>query len=110
MLIRDTLEEVEHDGARLLLPRSFEPAAPAAPHRLLARFDPYLLGHRTRDLILDPAFAKRVNAGGGMIAQTMLSGGRVVGTWKAGLLEPFEEVPAEAAEAWQRELASAAAF
>lgn len=130
-LIRDTLEEVEHDGARLLLPRDIEPAGTTeaagigdtagsaelaaltewpAPHRLLARFDPYLLGHRSRDLILDPAFAKRVNAGGGMIAQTMVSRGRVVGIWKAGRLEPFEAVSADAAEAWQRELAAAAAF
>lgn len=110
-LVRDTLEEVEHDGRRLLLPREAEePAPPERPHRLLARFDPYLLGHRSRDLILDPVFAKRVNAGGGMIAQTMLDAGRVVGTWKPGLLEPFEDLPRAATEAWQRELAAAAAF
>lgn len=109
-LIRDTLEEVEHGGACLLLPRGIELTRSAASHRLLARFDPYLLGHRTRDLILDPVFAKRVNAGGGMIAQTMLCGGRVVGIWKAGLLEPFEEASAEAIDAWQRELTAAAAF
>ncbi|WP_194906519.1 DNA glycosylase AlkZ-like family protein, partial [Catenulispora rubra] len=92
------------------------------PHRLLPRFDPYLLGHRSRDLILAPAFAKRVNAGGGMIAQTMLADGRIVGTWKPNLLEPFEDLPPDlpldlppdlppaAAEAWQREMDSAAAF
>jgi hypothetical protein len=86
------------------------PTPPQNPHRLLARFDPYLLGHRSRDLILAPAFAKRVNAGGGMIAQTMLAGGRVVGTWKPNLLQPFEDLPPGAAEAWQREMDSAAAF
>ncbi|WP_194899341.1 winged helix DNA-binding domain-containing protein [Catenulispora pinisilvae] len=113
-LIRDILEEVDHDGHRLLLPRGTEPMPPEHPYRLLARFDPYLLGHRSRELILDPAFAKRVNAGGGMIAQTMLADGRVVGTWKAGLLAPFEPTPtptpAAASQAWQRELAAAAAF
>jgi hypothetical protein len=109
-LVRDTLEEIELDGVPLLVPRGAEPAPPERPHRLLARFDPYLLGHRSRDLILDPAFAKRVNAGGGMIAQTMLAGGRIVGTWKQDRLEPFEDLPEGAAEAWQREMATAAAF
>lgn len=109
-LVRDSLEEVGHDAHRLLVPRGIEPAPPQRPYRLLARFDPYLLGHRSRELILDPAFAKRVNAGGGMIAQTMLDAGRIVGTWKAGLLEPFQDLPAGAAQAWQAELAAAAAF
>ncbi|NUP48570.1 MAG: winged helix DNA-binding domain-containing protein [Catenulispora sp.] len=109
-LIRDDLEEVEHDGVRLLLPRGATadppetPARPDKPHRLLARFDPYLLGHRTRDLILDPAFAKRVNAGGGMIAQTMLDEGRVVGTWTAaGVLEPFGKLSGTASAAFHKE-------
>lgn len=110
-LIRDDLEEVDHDGAHLLLPRGTAPADPPEtpvrpdkPHRLLARFDPYLLGHRTRDLILDPAFAKRVNAGGGMIAQTMLDEGRVVGTWTAaGVLEPFGKLSATASASFHKE-------
>ncbi|MBS2539744.1 winged helix DNA-binding domain-containing protein, partial [Catenulispora sp. NF23] len=111
-LIRDGLEEVDHEGLRLLLPRGTEPMPPEHPYRyrLLARFDPYLLGHRFRELILDHAFAKRVNAGGGMIAQTMLADGRVVGTWKTGQLEPFEAMPDAATEGWQRELAAAAVF
>ena len=103
-LIRDDLEEVDHDGVRLFLRRGTPaPEPPAEPHRLLARFDPYLLGHRSRDLILDPAFAKRVNAGGGMIAQTMLDDGRVVGTWTAaGALEPFGELSATAGAAFRK--------
>lgn len=91
-LIRDDLEEIDFDGARLLLAREAEPSRPKQPHRLLGRFDPYLLGHRSRELILDPAFAKRVNAGGGMIAQTMLDEGRVVGTWGGRTLEPFGHI------------------
>jgi hypothetical protein len=109
-LVRDLLEEVDLDGVPLLVRRGAEPAPPERPHRLLARFDPYLLGHRSRDLILEPAFAKRVNAGGGMIAQTMLAGGQIVGTWKQGRLEPFEDVSTADAEAWQREMVAAAAF
>ncbi|GAA2045616.1 winged helix DNA-binding domain-containing protein [Catenulispora yoronensis] len=103
-LIRDDLEEVDHDGARLLLSRgTAEPAPPERPHRLLGRFDPYLLGHRSRALILDPAFAKRVNSGGGMIAQTLISEGRIVGTWNAQGLEPFADLPAKASEAFRKE-------
>ena len=33
---------------------------------LLPRFDEYLLGYKDRSLVLDPTYAKRVNAGGGM--------------------------------------------
>lgn len=110
-LVRDSLEEVDHDGLTLLLPRdAAEPAPPERPHRLLARFDPYLLGHRSRELILSREFAKRVNAGGGMIAQTMLDAGRVVGTWSARGLEPFGEVSDTAREAWRQEMDSALAF
>ena len=109
-LIRDSLDEVGYENRRLFVPGGAQPAPPERPHRLLARFDPYLLGHRSRELILDPVFAKRVNAGGGMIAQTMLDAGRVVGTWKSGQLEPFEDLSAAAVEAWQPELAAAAAF
>lgn len=108
-LVRDSLDDVGYGNQRLFVLRGAEPAPPERPHRLLARFDPYLLGHRSRELILDPAFAKRVNAGGGMIAQTMLNAGRVVGTWKPGRLEPFEELSAADGEAWQPELAAAAA-
>lgn len=109
-LVRDSLDDVGYDDQRLFVRRGAEPAPPERPHSLLARFDPYLLGHRSRELILDPAFAKLVNAGGGMIAQTMLNAGRVVGTWKPGRLEPFEELSAADGEAWQPELAAAAAF
>jgi len=109
-LVRDSLDDVGYDDQRLFVRRGAEPAPPERPHSLLARFDPYLLGHRSRELILDPAFAKLVNAGGGMIAQTMLNAGRVVGTWKSGRLEPFEELSAADGEAWQPELAAAAAF
>lgn len=45
-------------------PRS-EPAA-GPPHvRLLGAYDGYLLGYRDRALMLDPAYAKRINAGAG---------------------------------------------
>ncbi|MGW4130361.1 winged helix DNA-binding domain-containing protein [Amycolatopsis japonica] len=58
-----------------------ELSAPPCPPRLLGAFDTYLLGYRDRALLLDPAEAKRVNAGGGMIAPTVLVDGRIAGTW-----------------------------
>ncbi|MEU8413946.1 winged helix DNA-binding domain-containing protein [Amycolatopsis japonica] len=58
-----------------------ESSAPPCPPRLLGAFDTYLLGYRDRALLLDPAEAKRVNAGGGMIAPTVLVDGRIAGTW-----------------------------
>ncbi len=72
-------------------------AAPACPPRLLGAFDTFLLGYRDRDLLLDPALAKRVNSGGGMIAPTLLVDGRIAGTWRTKrtakqtkvVIEPF---------------------
>ncbi|OXM51763.1 hypothetical protein CFP71_24545 [Amycolatopsis thailandensis] len=58
-------------------------SASPCPPCLLGAFDTYLLGYRDRDLLLDPAEAKRVNAGGGMIAPTVLVDGRIAGTWNA---------------------------
>ncbi|AUI60458.1 winged helix DNA-binding domain-containing protein [Amycolatopsis sp. BJA-103] len=74
-----------------------ELTAPPCPPRLLGAFDTYLLGYRDRDLLLDPAEAKRVNSGGGMIAPTVLVDGRIAGTWHAErtakqtkvVIEPF---------------------
>jgi winged helix DNA-binding protein len=70
------------------------------PPRLLGHFDAYLLGYRDRDLILDTAYAKRVRAGGGMIAPAVLVDGRVVGTWRLtrgsraeAIVEPFTTLP-----------------
>ncbi|MBN2552087.1 MAG: AlkZ family DNA glycosylase [Spirochaetales bacterium] len=48
---------------------------------LLPPFDDYLLGYRDRSLALDPAYSKRVNAGGGMMKPVFLVNGRAVGTW-----------------------------
>jgi hypothetical protein len=60
--------------------RRREPHARAAV--LLGHFDPYLLDYRNRTFALDPAFAKRVQAGGGFIQPTVVVGGQVVGTWR----------------------------
>jgi hypothetical protein len=50
--------------------------------RLLGHFDPYLLGYRDRGLVLDPRYARRIQAGGGFIQPAVIVDGRVAGTWR----------------------------
>jgi hypothetical protein len=56
-------------------------AALARAH-LLPAFDEYLVAYRDRDAVLDPAQARRINAGGGLLAPCIVASGRVVGTWR----------------------------
>lgn len=70
---------------------------------LLPAFDEYLLGYRDRAAVLDPEQAPRIVPGGnGVFFPTLVTGGRVTGTWKrtqrkAGVavnvapFEPLEE-------------------
>jgi hypothetical protein len=48
------------------------PALAAAHVALLGHFDPYLLGYRSRDLVLDARFANRMQAGGGFVKPSVL--------------------------------------
>jgi Winged helix DNA-binding domain len=80
------LDEVELDGRRLWAPAGAVAARSraAGPEvRLLGRFDDYLLGWRSRDLVLDPGFARRIQTGGGWIHPALVVDGRVAGTWRA---------------------------
>lgn len=94
------VEEVRIDGApayRL----AGEPADDDRTVRLVPAFDEYVLGYRGRALALDPAYAGRIQAGGGMIHPAVLVGGRIVGNWRqrrAGdrltvAVEPFGRLP-----------------
>jgi hypothetical protein len=40
------------------------------------------VAYRDRNDILDPSYAKRVNAGGGVLSPVIVIRGKVVGTWK----------------------------
>ncbi|MFI5529598.1 winged helix DNA-binding domain-containing protein [Kitasatospora sp. NPDC051853] len=80
--------------------------------RLLGAYDNYLLGYRDRSLMLDQRFAKRVNAGGGVVRPTLVVDGRVRGTWARGkdgrpVVEPFEPLPEEL---WAAEAGAVAEF
>jgi Winged helix DNA-binding domain len=85
-LVAGELDEVELDGRRLWAPAGAAAARSRAAGpvvRLLGRFDDYLLGWRGRDLVLDPGFARRIQAGGGWIHPAVVVDGRVAGTWRA---------------------------
>jgi hypothetical protein len=48
---------------------------------LLPLFDPYLLGHASRDHLVERAFASRVSRTAGWISAVVLVNGTVAGTW-----------------------------
>jgi DNA glycosylase AlkZ-like len=93
--------EVTAAGERMLVRRDAAPCPPAVPARLLGHFDALLLGYRDRDLILERAYARRVQAGGGIIRPTVLAGGEVAGTWSLerkgamarAVVRPFGDLP-----------------
>lgn len=78
---------------------------------LLPSFDEFTVAYKDRSAVLDPEFAKRVNAGGGIFNPIVVSDARVVGTWKRVLtrsaveitLSPFRELTSRET----RELAAA---
>lgn len=106
-LIADRLIQVEVAGQAAWLPKPRlpwldEPFDTTAV-RLLPRFDTYLLGYANRDLVVDPAYARRIHPGGGQISPVLLVNGRAAGTWKTRrrrahlevMIEPFESLAAE---------------
>jgi hypothetical protein len=88
--------------------------------RLLGAFDTYLLGYRDREPALPARFAKRLQAGGGIIHPAVLVDGRVVGTWRLrrggdarparAAIEPFEPLDRAVTEALEAEVADIARF
>jgi YD repeat-containing protein len=80
--------EMEQLAGRAYWSGASAPSSRGSPGRgaaLLPPFDELTVAYRDRSAVLDPAFAKRLNGGGGMMNPTVLIGGRVVGTWKRGL-------------------------
>jgi winged helix DNA-binding protein len=111
-LARPELEAVDVDGTELYL----DPATPQrlAAHRaeaeglhLLPGFDEFVLGYADRTCAVPPEFADRIVPGGnGVFRSTVVTGGRVVGTWRwtgkgarrTVTAEPFTAFPDGVAE------------
>jgi len=121
-LLAGDLVAVSADGARLFALAGDSLEAPGdLPPRLLSHFDPLLLGYRDRALLLDPRYARRIQAGGGFVQPAVLIGGRVAGTWRlvraAGrtrralvTVEPFTALPAGSADGLAAEAADIGRF
>ena len=118
-LVDGELAEVELDGRHLWAPKGARTPRTQGPVvRLLPRFDDYLLGWRGHDLVLDPRFARRIQAGGGWIHPAVVVDGRVAGTWRsrrAGgrlelTVEPFGRLPAGAGPGLEAEAADLGRF
>jgi hypothetical protein len=120
-LVAGELAEVDAAGRQAVVLAAAAPgdldAAPP-PVRLLGPFDAYLLGYRSRALLLDERFAGRVQAGGGIIRPALLVDGRVAGTWRqrrrGGLLTvevaPFERLADDLLPALETEVADVGRF
>jgi hypothetical protein len=75
--------ELVHLGDDLVDLAGDDPAAGRVPPRLLGAFDPLLLGHRDRDLIVPARHARRVHPGGGVVRAVATDDARAFGTWTA---------------------------
>jgi hypothetical protein len=86
--------------------------------RLLPRFDSYLLGYQKRDLTVAPQYARRINAGGGIIHPTVMVDGRLVGTWKSTrksshldvMVQPFDQLAPQVFQGLETEITDLSRF
>lgn len=85
--LRDEVVEVEVDGERYVCPAAQlaiweqAPAAEPAVH-LLPAYDPFLLGYRSRQWLVAPAFASEIHPGGGFLRPALVVNGEAAGTWR----------------------------
>jgi len=86
-LAKSSLVEQTLGGVRYFHARDASGAPPAARAvYLLPGFDELLLGYTDRSATMDPAHARFVAPGGnGVFRPTIVSNGRVIGTWKAAV-------------------------
>lgn len=75
--------EVRTVGAWMWRLRSKAPDPPRGVVRLVPALDPYLLGWKTRDLILPKEHERAVFPGGGILRPAVVVDGLVAGGWSA---------------------------
>ena len=103
--LKEELITVSVEGAKLQMLAKDEPVLRSArveqPVQLIPSFDPYILGHASRDHLFEKQFAARVSRTAGWISACVLLNGEVVGTWThsvtKGALQitvaPFRRLP-----------------
>lgn len=117
--IRDEL--VDAGSGRWLLARDAPSIASRAALdavRLLPAFDPYLLGHKDRGHVVDPAYAERIYRKQAWISPTVIVDGRAVGVWSHSIkgpriaieVEPFHYLGDDVRASIAEEAASLARF
>jgi len=81
-LARSSLEHDDVSGRTFW--HAAAPAARVKPSEayLLPAWDEFTVAYRDRGDILDPAHARKVNAGGGVLKPVVVMNGQVVGTWQ----------------------------
>ena len=81
--IEDELVDVTVEGRRLQMLESDLKRIPASASsvQLLPGFDPYLMGHASRDHLFDKEHRWKVSRVSGWISPVVLVGGRVEGVW-----------------------------
>ncbi|MGO9975891.1 MAG: DNA glycosylase AlkZ-like family protein [Solirubrobacteraceae bacterium] len=77
------LEPLDRAGHLLALPGTLDlELRPPVAVRLLGAFDTTMLGHRRRELLLEPVHDHLLLRGGGMVRPVVLSRGNVTGFWR----------------------------
>jgi hypothetical protein len=102
-IARDRVVPRQIDGATYWVTADGKrPPTPRRPSvHLLPAFDEYLVAYRDRSAVFDPAHARKINAGGGMLSPVVVIDGRVAGVWTRVLgdgvvtvtVRPFRRLP-----------------
>jgi Winged helix DNA-binding domain len=83
--LKDELVTISVDGVTMHILENdvalLRSASLDVPVQLLPGFDTYLMGHASRDHLVDRAFASRVSRTAGWISACVLLNGEVIGTW-----------------------------
>jgi hypothetical protein len=80
--VKSELESEEANGRTFWFAASPSVRAGAGGAYLLPPWDEFTVAYRDRRDILEPKYARRVNAGGGVLSPVIVVRGKVVGTWK----------------------------
>jgi hypothetical protein len=80
--VTSELESEDVDGRTFWFADSPALRAGAGAAYLLPAWDEFTVAYRDRRDILDPTYAKRVNAGGGVLSPVIVLRGHVAGTWQ----------------------------